>query len=245
MRAGTEAFITRETDRRDRLNLVWHPQRGKPAILADYSSATEATQCIADPDMLIGGANITSATSAAAVEGGIFLAVVAGTTNAVALSPHTLANNSPWEQVTWGTEQEVEWEALLQIDAVLTDRFFHAGLMLLPATVDTSTDDDQVKFWAQDDGALDVLVSIATADTTVAGFRTVLASQLVHLAIKFDPNGLAHFYCDGQEVGHPNAYFRGNAVDLHPGVGTLEDTSGAADPKINVLGMAISRAIGA
>jgi len=243
VRAGTEAFTTKETGRRDRLNLIWHPQRGKPAILADYTSATDATRMIADPDMLIGGTNIASNTSAAAVEGGLFLAVTADATNAVAISPHTLANNSIWQQVTWGTDQEVEWEALLQYDAVMTDRLFKCGLCLLPATVDLGTDNDQIGWMAEDDGVLDVIASISNADVTIAGVQTVVASQYIHFAIKFDATGVARTYIDGREV-QVNGYYRGNAVDLFPYVATLEDTSAGAHPKINVLGMAISRAIG-
>lgn len=244
MRASTHSFITHEKGRRDRINLVWHPLRGKPAILADFVNASEEIRLLADPDMILTGLNITSATSGAAVEGGIFTAVVTSTVNAVAISPHTLANNSPWEQITWGTDQEVEWEALIQMDASFDNRLFHAGLMLNPEVVNTAGDNDQVKFFADGDGELDAIVSINNTDTAVSAFQTTLVSQLLHLAIKIDRQGYAHFYVNEQEIDGGNPTFVGNSVDLTPGVATLEASSGGADPKINVLGMAISRAIG-
>lgn len=250
MRASVHAFITREPNRRDRINLIWRPLRGKVGILTDYVNSTDATRMIADADMILTGLNITSATSAAADQsGGNFYAVVASTVNGVAIGPATLTNSSPLNAITWGTDQETECEFLWQYDAILTDRVIKCGLLLTNATA-KATDNDQVAVQATDDGVLDVDTSIGGTDVAIAGGAgTVVASQYIHTAFKFDPNGNIHVFMDGREV-ECNGDFggsvgAGNVVDLIPFLTCLEDTSGAADPKINLVGMAISRALGA
>ncbi len=245
MRSSSKYFITdeRHLGRGYRLNLVWHNHQGKPGIAADTSSTTHSVSKIADRDMMLSGLNISSATSAAEVEGGKTFAVVASTVNAVVMEPNTLTNGSPWTEHGWTTDQEIEWEAHLRMDDVLTDRFFKCGLGLVPATVDLTTDNDYVGFWAQDDGVMDWVYNVGGGtDVAVAGIHTFLAGDIVHLAIKFDSQHNFTGYVNGNPV--PNAApktFQGNVVDLKPFVATLEDTSGAADPKISVLGMAISK----
>jgi hypothetical protein len=248
VRASLQSFITHEVDRRDRINFVWRPLRGKVAILADYVNATDSTRMIADADMILTGASITSATAAVAVEsGGNFYAVVADTVLGVAIGPATLANGSPLTEFTWGTDQETECEWLFQYDAVLTDRVIKVGLMLTNGTA-SNADNDCIALQATDDAILDAVSSIGNSDTVIAGVATVAASQYVHLAIKFDPQGIARVFVDEREVSC-NGYFggavgAGNIVDLIPFLSVLEDSSAGADPKINLVGMAISRALG-
>lgn len=256
MRASLHSFITHEPNRRDRINHIWRPLRGKCGILADYVNSTDGTRMIADADMILTGLNITSATAAVAVEsGGNFYAVVASTVNEAILGPATLANGSPLTEFTWGTDQETEVEWLIQHDAVDTDRWTKAGLALTDAIDDTvgaqAADNDQAYFSIDENvGVIDGGVSVNTADLLTTGLHTLQVSDYVHLAIKFDPSGVAHFFVNGMEksVGQPNfggAVGAGNVVDLIPFYGQKEDTSGAADPKINLIGFAISRALGA
>lgn len=249
MRASLHSFITHEPNRRDRINHIWRPLRGKVAILADYVNATDATRMIADADMILTGLNITSATSAVAVEsGGNFYSSVTNATNGVAIGPATLANGSPLTEFTWGTDQETECEFLWQYDAVLTDRVIICGLLLTNATA-ANGDNDRVGVQATDDGVLDVVTSIGNTDVVLAGAAgTVVASQYLHTAFKFDPQGRVHAFMDGREVecngDFGGAVGGGNVVDLIPFLSALEDTSGAASPKVNLIGMAISRALG-
>lgn len=255
MRASLHSFITREKDRRDRLNCIWRPLRGKVGVLGDLTSATDAVRMIADPDMILTGATITSATAAVAVEsGGNFYAVVDNDTDECVLGPHTLANNSPLGEFTWGTDQEVEVEWLIQLDATLTDRWTVCGLRLTDAIDDPAgdedTDNDQVYFKLNENAAIDLGVSVGGTDLTVDDVWVGAASDYVHLAIKFDPAGIAHTHINGREYNLNFANFggsvgAGNVVDLIPFYGGKEDTSGGAHPKFNLVGFAISRAIGA
>ena len=249
MRASLQSFITHEPNRRDRVNYIWRPLRGKVGILADYVNATDAIRMIADPDMILTGANITSATAAAAVEsGGNFYAVVAGATNGVAICPATLANGSPLTEHTWGTDQETECEWLFQYDAVFADRVITCGLLLTNGTA-SNADNDRIAIQATDDGVLDANTSIGDVDVVLASVAIVLVSQYVHLRIAFSPNGKARMFVDGERIAingdFGGSVGAGNVVDLIPFLSLLEDTYTGADPKINLVGMAISRALGA
>lgn len=248
MRASLYSFITHEKNRRDRINHIWRPLRGKVAILADYVNATDATRMIADADMILTGTNITSATAAVAVEsGGNFYPVVVGNTNGATIGPATLTNGSPLTEFTWGTDQEVEVEWLVQMDAAASAETVKVGLSLTN-NVDTAGDNDQVHFRMQNDFVTDLGTSIGGTDVAIAGVATFVASQYVHLAIKLNLNGNAHAFVDGREV-ECNGDFggtvgAGNIVDLVPFYGALEATRGS-EPKVNLVGFAISRALGA
>lgn len=254
MRASLQSFITHEKNRRDRINHIWRPLRGKVAILADYTSATDATRMIADPDMILTGSTITSATAAAAVEsGGNFYVVVDNDTDECVISPSTLTNNSPLGEFTWGSDQETEVEWLIQLDAAMANVWMVCGLRLTNATDDPAsaqaTDNDQVYFSLNEVWTIDVGVSVNTADLLTTGAAIRIASDYVHFAIKFDKAGTAHAYIDGHEVqlNTPNfggSVGAGNVADLIPFYGTKEDTAGTL-PKLNLVGFAISRAIGA
>jgi hypothetical protein len=194
--------------------------------------------------MMLSGANITSATSAAEVEGGKTYAVVTGATNAVCLEPNTLANGSPWTEIDWATDEEPEWEAHIRVDDVLTDRFFKCGLGLIPSTVDLTTDDDYVGFWAQDDGVFDFVYNVGGGtDIAQAGEVTLLAGDVVHFGIKIDRGQFIHAYIDGRPILSSKSFVGNQTALLLPFVATLEDTSGGADPKISVIGMAMSKRI--
>ena len=246
MRASSKYFITdeRAQGRGRRLNLVWHHLQGKAGIAADTVNTTHSIARIADRDMMLSGANITSATSAAEVEGGKTYAVVAGTTNAVVMEPNTLADGSPWTEIDWATDEEPEWEAHIRIDDVLTDRFFKCGLGLIPSTIDLTTDDDYAGFWCQDDGALDYVYNVGGGtDVAVSSFATALAGDIIHVALKFDKSQYFTGYINGLPIPGvaPKTFQGAQTALLLPFVATLEDTSGGADPKISVIGMAMSK----
>lgn len=246
MRASSKCFITdeRALGRGRRINLVWHHLQGKAGIAADTVNTTHTIARIADRDMILSGTNITSATSAALVEGGKKYSVVAANTNAVCLESNTLANGSPWTEIDWATDEEIEWEAHLKIDGTDgANRFFKCGLGLIPSTLDLTTDDDYVGFWYQDDYALDYVFNVGGGtDVADTSFITLLTGDELHLAIKFDKDQFFRSYVNGREMtGVAPKSFAGNQTALLlPFIATLEDTDDE-DPYINVIGMSMSK----
>lgn len=246
MRASSKCFITdeRHLGRGRRINLVWHHLQGKAGIATDTPNTTHSVARIADRDMILSGTGISSATSSALVEGGKKYAVVAGNTNAVCLEPNTLANGSPWTEIDWATDLEMEWEAHIKIDGTDgANRIFKCGLGLIPSTVDLTTDDDYVGFSYTDDYALDYVFNVGGGtDVADSSFITLLTGDEIHLAIKFDKRQYFRAYVNGQEQNNlaPKSFEGNQTALLLPFIATLEDTDDE-EPYINVYGMAMSQ----
>ena len=244
MRASSKYFITdeRAQGRGRRVNLVWHNLQGKAGIAADTSNASHTVARIADRDMMLSGANITSATSTADVEGGKTYAVAAGDTNVVCLEPNTLTNGGPWTEIDWSTAKELEWEAHIRFQGTaLTTRLWKCGLGLIPSTVDLTTDDDYVGFSEEDDGVIDVVYNVAGGtDVVIAGVTTVLVDTILHLAVKFDKFQRFVPYINGVPVAACVKDFQaGHTALMLPFMAAIEQTG--ATPAVRPIGMAISQ----
>ena len=227
-----------------RFELKWVAgQRGKPGINADINSVTESVREIADPDFELLGLNAVSTTSAYYAESGIVLTTTAGATDAVILLPHLDTSQTPWANITWGTDQETEWECLIGTDATITNEVLYAGLKLTNTDV-TATDADQVFFRFTDGtagGSWQANSSIANVDTETDSGVDVAASTNYHLKITIDSSRIARMYIDGVLVSTTAALT--TAVDLIPYIGILNES--AAAHAIRVYGQSISRKIGA
>jgi hypothetical protein len=219
-------------------------QRGKPGLNADIQNAAEATRMIADPDFELLGTSATSGSSAFYAEGGITLTTAGASADQVILLPHLDANQSAWAQVTWGTDQEVDWEGLVQTGASIAAATIWAGLKITN-TPTVITDADQAFFRyepATNGGKWQVVYSVGGTDYTEDTGVTVVASTRYLLAVHFDEQRFAHFFINGAKVAQSKVAMT-NAVDLIPYIGVQADA--AAAKSIVVMGEAISRNLGA
>jgi hypothetical protein len=223
-----------------RFNLKWVAgQRGKPSINADIQNAAEATRMIADPDFEILGSNASSDDVTFNAEGGIKIETDGGGTDSVIILPHLDANQSAWTQVTWGTDQETEWECHIKTGSAITAQVIWAGLKLTNTSV-TATDNDQAFFRyapATNSGKWQAVYSIGGTDTEGDAGVTVAADTEYHLKIAIDSSRLARFYINGALVSTSTALT--TATDLINYVGILE--SAAAAKHFYIYGQTISR----
>lgn len=213
-------------DLHDRLVLTERFNR-KPGINADIQNSSEAVRMIANPDFEVTGGNAVSSDIAHGAEGGITLTTAGGDGDGVFLHPHLDADQTQWEQTTWGTDQETRWEAFLKIGANITNAIIWAGLKLTSTPV-VVTDDDQAFFRYEDDvngGRLQAVVSIGGTDTVKDLGLTIAVSEARHLAIEIDEDRKAHFFVDGVEEFVSDALA---SVDLKPYIGVEADGAGAA-----------------
>jgi len=226
-----------------RFELKWvGGQRGKPGINADIQNAAEAVRMIADPDFEVLGTNGTSASTSYYVEGGVTLTTAGANNDQVIILPHLDASQSPWAQVTWGTDKETVWECDISTSSNITANIIWAGLKLT-TTSTTATDDDQVFFRyaaATNSGKWQAIYSIAGTDTEGDSGVTVVVSTRYHLKISIDSSRIARMYINGVLVATSTALT--NAVDLIPYIG-VGATTGSAKSAV-VHGQSISRVIG-
>ena len=214
-------------DLHDRLVLVERFSR-KPGINADVQDAAEATRMIANRDFEVTGVNAVSADSSFDAEGGVKLTTAGADGDEMIVHPHLDANQSQWEQTTWGTDQETRWEAFLRIGANITNAIIWAGLKLTSTEVE-GTDADAAWFRYEDDvngGKLQAIVSIGGTDTVKDLGITIAVGEKRHLAIEIDVDRKAHFFVDGVEEFVSDALT--DAIDLKPYIGVAADGAAAA-----------------
>jgi hypothetical protein len=225
-----------------RFELHWVAgQRGKPGINADILNASEAVRMVADPDFEILGTNATSDDVTFNAEGGIKIETDTADGDEVIILPHLDANQTAWEQVTWGTDQSVIWEAHIKTGSNITNTIIWAGLKLTNTEV-KATDADQVFFRYEDDvaaGNWEVVDSIADTDVSTDTGVVGAVDTEVHLKIVIGSDRIAKCYLNGALVRTTTALT--DAIDLKPYIGVAADGAGAAK-HILVFGQSISRA---
>jgi hypothetical protein len=223
-----------------RYELKWTAgARGKPAINADILSATEATREIADPDFEVLGTNGVSASTAIAVEGGITCTTAGASGDQVIIAPHLDASQTAWSTVTWGTDQQVIWEAAVKTGAAITDAVIWAGLKLTNTST-TATDDNQVFFRyapATNSGKWQAVYSIAGTDVSADAGVTVAVSSQYHLKVTIDVSRVPRFYINDALVATGTAL--ADTIDLIPYIGV--SASAVAAKSLTIYGQAISR----
>ena len=234
---GAESFA-------DRVVLEWRAgQRGKPGLNADILSTTEAVREIADPDFEILGTNATSALCTYAAEGGLTLTTAGADGDGMILLPHLDANQSPWAQWTWGTDQETCWECVVKTGAAITNSIIWAGLKLTNTDV-VATDANQVFFRyenAINAGEWQAVYSIADTDVSGDSNIAVAVSTQYKLQIAIDSSRIATMYINGTLVATSTALT--TAVDFIPYIAVEAD--GAAEAKaLTIYGQRISRNAG-
>ncbi len=216
-----------------RFQLTWvGGERGIPSINADIQSSTAATRQTADPDFELLGTNATTDDCLHHAEGGVEAQTDTGDDDQVILVPHQDSGQSPWAQVTWGSDRELKWEAFLETPADIT-----TGIHLiagLKADLDMGLNDADLvvfNFNTDDSDATWGVVNNAGSGTVVDTDSGVRVAGLTryHFRIEFDVNEMAHCYINDVKVAEVD--FGGNTVDLKPVLG-LQSLSAASDEVI-------------
>jgi hypothetical protein len=209
---------------------------GTPAL----NAATE--NFAADPDFEVLGTNGSADDVTYNAEGGVLLTTDGADGDGVILLPHLDTDHSPWGRITWGTDNEVEYQAWLKMGAAVTTRIVWAGLKLTNTDVIATNDDSA--FIRYEDGVNSEKwqsnISVGGTDNTVDTGIVAVANQFMHLRIRFDAAEVCHMFINGREVQAVS--FSGNSADLIPYIATEADGAAAASTLV-VFGCEISRRI--
>ena len=229
-----------------RYELVWVPgEHAIPSVAGDLTNAAEAVRNTANRLFIILGTNATSDDATIYVEGGITMTTSGADADEIIIAPHTDTQETGWEIVTWGTDQETEWEAVIQTGAAITNCAIWAGLKLQELDV-VATDADQVFFRYEsgvNSGKWEAVSSIGGTDSqSDSGVLAVTTDTTYHLKITIDIDRVARMYIDDVLVKTTAALT--DAIDLKPFIGVGE-RGGSAARVMRVFGQAISRKYGA
>ena len=227
-----------------RYELEWVPGvYGIPSANADILSSTEATNITCDRNFEIVGTNATTDDALIYAEGGIVLATSGADGDSCVLAPHLDANQTAWTSVTWGTDEEVEWECWIETGPAITTSVVWAGLKLTNTSV-TATDANQIFFRYENDvnsGKWQTVYSIADSDTSAdTGLAVVLATQY-HLKIVIGADRIAKMYIN--DVLYTTTSALTTNIDLIPYIGVEEDGASSA-MYLRIYGQSISRVAG-
>ena len=204
----------------DRYQLEEYFKR-KPAFNPDIQNAAEATRMIANTDFEVQGTNgATASTSfAGGADAGVLLTTAGADNDQVIIVPHVDANQSAWNLVRWGTENQVDWQCAVRAGAAITTVLYWAGLKLTNVPT-IATDADQVFFRFSTDDAdttWHVIDSIGGTDTNTSTSITVTAGTVYRFRISIDSSRVARCYINNILVRTTSALT--NDVDLLPFVG--------------------------
>jgi hypothetical protein len=229
---------------RYRLVEYWHRRPALNSAIeaagANPTQAEFAASQLANKDFEILGTNasVDDITFSSAFAG-LQLQTDGADNDQVIVLPHLNANQTAWNEIKWGTENQVVWECILRIDASVASILIWAGLKLTN-TPTIATDDDQVFFrFSTDDSdtTWHCISSIGGTDTNTSTSVSVSANTTYHLKIAIDSNRRATFYIN--DVARKTTSALTNDVDLIPYVGV--QALAIAVKTIHLGPMAISR----
>jgi hypothetical protein len=236
---GTDLYRSQLAKIPRRFELKWIAgQHGKPALDADFLD-TLAHYGVADRDFAIVGTNAVSADTAYNAEGGITLNTHGASADQTILIPTLHTNVSPWTNITWGTDQETQWEAHVKTGSAVTSQTLWAGLKLTN-TPTAATDNDSVYFRYQNgvnSGNWQALYSINDTDTAVDTGIAAAANQEILFQVLIDASRIARMYLNGLLVATTTALT--DATDFIPYLGV--QAGAVAVKSLRVFGQAISR----
>lgn len=190
-------------------------------------------------DPLFEGLGTSALTVTFATDGGALYATDATDGEGIFIVPQLGSTFNPWDVVTWGTDDEVEWECTFKAGDI-DSTIYWLGLKLTNTDV-VATDADQAYFRCESDVSSQAIVaqgSVNDTDHAHVSDNILIASEIYTVKVKFDKEEVCHMYINGREVFSRS--FKGNTVNLKPYIGVEAD--GASDAaELTVYGQKISR----
>jgi hypothetical protein len=223
----------------DRITRVW--QAGEHGLVG----VDATTILLEDKDFEISGTNAADGNCTYNAERGLTLTTSSAAADQVAMLPAVGADDiSLFREITWGTDRETHFEAVIKTDVLQTVGGIYAvGLLLtFPATFDPGDDNDRVLFHYEETTNTKwmIAVNIGGVDLNIDTGVLVTASTVYHFRIEIDRSKQAYCYINDQLVYVSTAL---DTVDLLPCVAVEE---GNTNPQVvHVQAIAMSRALGA
>ena len=152
---------------------------------------------------------------------GVQLETAGADNDQVIILPHLNTGQTAWTDTLWGTENQVQWEAVIKTNSAIATTLIWAGLKKTNTEL-IATDADQVFFrYSTDDSDTTwrCIASIAGVDVNQDSGVTVEASKIYYFRIEIDSSRQAHFFINNKEVYRSEALT--NDVDLIPYVGVM------------------------
>ena len=216
-------------------------ENGHVCINADLASGTEATREPCDRNFEVLGVNHTSALVTYDPGGGLLLTTNTADLDAMIVLPHLDTKQTAWAGTLWGTEDQVEWNAVIVVRDIVKATVW-AGLKLTNVSA-LATDDDSCyfRFLATESAFWRMNTSRAGTDTTTATAVTVADETIYHLRISIDDARVPRFYINGTQVStSAEEVALTNNIDLIPYIGVSANGTTPGAKALTIVSSAIS-----
>ena len=199
-------YLSEYFKKRPALNAVLNTAFSDADATAAANTAIRLAEKVANKDFEILGTNMTTAlVTFDSDRAGLVITTAGADQDQAIIAPHLDTNQTAWQTIKWGTENEVEWECALSTNAIDNQKLW-AGLKLTNDQL-IATDANQAFFKFQTDATnseafddytlLHFVLSIGGTDYISALPITVAANTLYRLKITIDSNRKASIFVNG------------------------------------------------
>ncbi len=199
-------YLSEYFKKRPALNAVLNTAFSDADATAAANTAIRLAEKVANKDFEILGTNMTTAlVTFDSDRAGLVITTAGADQDQAIIAPHLDTNQTAWQTIKWGTENEVEWECALSTNAIDNQKLW-AGLKLTNDQL-IATDANQAFFKFQTDATnseafddytlLHFVHSIGGTDYISALPITVAANTLYRLKITIDSNRKASIFVNG------------------------------------------------
>ena len=199
-------YLSEYFKKRPALNAVLNTAFSDADATAAANTAIRLAEKVANKDFEILGTNMTTAlVTFDSDRAGLVITTAGADQDQAIIAPHLDTNQTAWQTIKWGTENEVEWECALSTNAIDNQKLW-AGLKLTNEQL-IATDANQAFFKFQTDATnseafddytlLHFVHSIGGTDYISALPITVAANTLYRLKITIDSNRKASIFVNG------------------------------------------------
>ena len=199
-------YLSEYFKKRPALNAVLNTAFSDADATAAANTAIRLAEKVANKDFEILGTNMTTAlVTFDSDRAGLVITTAGADQDQAIIAPHLATNQTAWQTIKWGPENEVEWECALSTNAIDNQKLW-AGLKL-PNDQLIATDANQAFFKFQTDATnseafddytlLHFVHSIGGTDYISALPITVAANTLYRLKITIDSNRKASIFVNG------------------------------------------------
>lgn len=154
------------------------------------------------------GTNAANADSLhSATIGGLEIHTAGANNDQIIIGPHTDTKQSAWSVISWGTENQVDWESTIRTSASIADIILFAGLKTSNSPTVAADNDKAIFRYSTADGntTWQAIYSIGGVDTTVDTGVTVAANTIYRFWINIDSSRIARFYINDTLVATSTA----------------------------------------
>ena len=216
-------------------------ENGHVCINDDLASGTEAVREPCDRNFEVVGVNATSALVTYDAGGGLRLTTNTADLDSMIVAPHLDTKQTGWSGTAWGTEDQVEWNALVVVRDIVKCTVWGGLKLTNVSALATDNDSCYFRFLATESANWQINTSRTNVDVTTTTGTAVADETIYHLRIAIDDDRVPRFYINGTKVSTAaDEVALTNNIDLIPYIGVSANGTTPGAKALTIISSAIS-----